>query len=122
MRLLSAGPQRLLAALGLSMVSHALAMAFFTVLTRVLLERAVPYPAVATVYALGLLTMMLPISPSGLGVGHVAFKRLFEAIGLAGGATVFNVYLLGQITPCLLGIFPFLALKRRGELKELEQR
>jgi len=41
---------------------------------------------------------------------------LFEAIGLSGGATVFNVYLLGQIVPCLLGIFPFLTLRRRGEL------
>ena len=83
---------------------------------RALLEQDVPYSAVATVFPLGLLTLVLPISPSGLGVGHVAFKRLFEAIGLTGGATVFNVYLLGQITPCLLGVFSFLSLKRRGEL------
>jgi hypothetical protein len=98
------------------MASHALAIALFTVLTQVLLRRDVPYSAVATVFPLGLLTMMLPISPSGLGVGHVAFKRLFEAIGLAGGATVFNVYLLGQITPCLLGVFWFLSLRRGGKL------
>jgi len=116
MRLLSAGPARLLVALGLSMAFHALGMAFFTVLTRALLEQAVPYSSVATIFPLGLLTLILPISPSGLGVGHVAFKRLFEAIGLAGGATVFNVYVLGQIAPCLLGVFWFLALKRKGEL------
>jgi uncharacterized protein (TIRG00374 family) len=116
MRLVSAGPRRLVIALGLSMTYHALLMGFFTVLTQALLQRDVPYSAVATVFPLGLLTLMLPISPSGLGVGHVAFKRLFEAIGLAGGATVFNVYLLGQILPCLLGIFWFLSLKRRGEL------
>ncbi|MBX3204156.1 MAG: flippase-like domain-containing protein [Labilithrix sp.] len=116
MRLLSAGPRRLVIALGLSMAFHGLGMAFFTVLTQALLERDVPYSSVATVFPLGLLTLVLPISPSGLGVGHVAFKRLFEAIGLAGGATVFNVYLLGQIVPCLLGVFPFLSLRRRGEL------
>lgn len=116
MRLLSADPRRLLTALALSMLPHAAAMGFFTVLTRTLLQRDVPYSSVATVFPLGLLTLMLPISPSGLGVGHVAFKRLFEAIGLSGGATVFNVYLLGQIAPCLLGVFPFLALKRRGAL------
>jgi len=116
MRLLSAGPRRLVVALALSMAFHALGMAFFTVLTRALLERDVPYSSVATVFPLGLLTLVLPISPSGLGVGHVAFKRLFEAIGLAGGATVFNVYLLGQISPCLLGVFWFLSLKREGEL------
>ena len=116
MRLLSAGPRRLLVALGLSMMFHALGMAFFTVLTRALLEQDVPYSSVATVFPLGLLTLVLPISPSGLGVGHVAFKRLFEAIGLAGGASVFNVYLLGQIAPCLLGVFWFLSLRRKGEL------
>lgn len=116
MRLLSAGPKRLFVALALSMAFHALGMAFFTVLTKALLDRDVPYSSVATVFPLGLLTLALPISPSGLGVGHVAFKRLFEAIGLAGGATVFNVYLLGQIVPGLLGVFPFLSLRRRGEL------
>lgn len=116
MRLVSAQPRRLLTALVLSGAYHALLMGFFTVLTRALIERDVPYSAVATVFPLGLLTLLLPISPSGLGVGHVAFKRLFEAIGLAGGATVFNVYLLGQIVPCLLGVFWFLSLRRRGEL------
>lgn len=116
MRLVSAGPRRLVVALGLSMAFHALGMAFFTVLTQALLERDVPYSSVATVFPLGLLTLVLPISPSGLGVGHEAFRRLFEAIGLSGGATVFNVYLLGQITPCLLGVFSFLSLKRKGEL------
>lgn len=116
MRLLSKGPRQLATALGLSMAAHALGMAFFTALTRALLERDVPYAAVATVFPLGVLTLVLPISPSGLGVGHVAFKRLFEAIGLAGGATVFNVYLLGQITPCLFGVFWFLSLRRAGAL------
>ncbi len=60
---------------------------FFTVLTRCrnssvagpLLVRAPPC------FPLGLLTMVLPISPAGLGRGHVAFKRLFEAIGLPAG-------------------------------------
>jgi uncharacterized protein (TIRG00374 family) len=116
MRLLSQGPRRLAIALGVSMVYHGFNLLFFTVLTHVILHKDVPFASIATVFPLGLLTMALPISPSGLGVGHVAFKRLFEAIGLAGGATVFNVYLLGQITLCLFGVFPFLSLKRRGEL------
>jgi uncharacterized protein (TIRG00374 family) len=116
MRLLSTGPKNLLAAVGISMAFHGINMAFFTVLTQALLQKDVPYSAVATVFPIGLLSLMLPISPSGLGVGHVAFKHLFEAIGLAGGANVFNVFVLGQIAPCLLGVFPFLSLKRRGEL------
>jgi uncharacterized protein (TIRG00374 family) len=119
-RLLSAGPKNLLVALGLSMLAHAATMAFFTVLTRVLLSQDVPFSSIATVFPLGILTMILPISPAGLGVGHVAFDRLFAMIGLHDGATVFNVYLIGILAPCLLGVFPYLALRRSGKLPDGE--
>jgi uncharacterized protein (TIRG00374 family) len=115
-RLLSAGPKQLVIALSLSMAAHAGTMTFFTVLTRVITEQDVPFSSVATVFPLGILTMILPISPAGLGVGHVAFDRLFSMIGLHDGATVFNVYLIGQLAPCLIGVFPYLALKRSGQL------
>jgi uncharacterized protein (TIRG00374 family) len=116
LRLLSSGPKNLFIALTLSMIVHAAAMGLFTLLTRAILDRDVAYSAVATIFPLGILTMVLPVSPAGLGVGHVAFDRLFAAIGLTSGATIFNVYLLGQITPCLLGVFPYLALKKRGAM------
>jgi uncharacterized protein (TIRG00374 family) len=116
MRILSSDPRKLIVALGLSMIFHAGGIAFFTIVTKAIVQKDVPYSSIATVFPLGLLTLLLPISPAGVGVGHVAFKRLFEQIGLSGGATVFNVYLFGQMAPCLLGVFPFLSLKRRGEL------
>lgn len=121
-RLLAAGPRRLVEALVISMVLHALAMGYFTVLTRVLGGYDVGYFAIATIFPLGLLTMVIPIAPAGLGVGHVAFDRLFAAIGLSGGAasgaTIFNVYLLGQILPALVGVIPYIALRRRGALPD----
>ncbi len=98
------------------MLAHTATMMFFGVLTRVITEIDVPLSSVATVFPLGILTMILPISPAGLGVGHVAFERLFSMIGLHDGATVFNVYLIGQLAPCLLGVFPYLALRRSGKL------
>jgi hypothetical protein len=116
MRLVSQGPATIALVVGLSMAYHAASIALFTVLTKAVLVTDIPFSAIATVFPLGLLTMMLPISPAGLGVGHLAFKRLFDAIGLAGGASVFNVYLLGTLAPCLLGVFPFLSLRRRGAL------
>ncbi len=115
MRLLASGPKKLAIAFGMSMALHATTMGYFTVLTRVIGPYDVGYQAIATIFPLGLLTIVLPISPSGLGVGHVAFDRLFSAIGLTGGAsgaTIFNVYLIGQIVPNLFGIVPYLALKR----------
>ncbi len=115
-RLLSAGPKQLVIALSLSMAAHTGTMTFFGVLTRVITQVDVPFSSVATVFPLGVLTMILPISPAGLGVGHVAFERLFSMIGLHDGATVFNVYLIGQLAPCLLGVIPYLALRRSGKL------
>jgi glycosyltransferase 2 family protein len=115
-RLLSSGPRGLFTALALSMITHAAAIGFFGVLTTAITGQEVAYSTIATIYPLGVLTLLVPISPAGLGVGHVAFDRLFAVVGLSGGANIFNVYLVGQIAPALLGVFPYLALKRRGEL------
>jgi glycosyltransferase 2 family protein len=115
-RLLTSGPKNLLVALGVSMFAHLATITFFTVLMGVITNQDVPFTSVATVFPLGILSMILPIAPAGLGVGHVAFDRLFEMIGVHGGATVFNVYLIGLLAPCLLGVFPYVALKRSGQL------
>lgn len=115
-RLVSAGPQNLALALALSMGMHTAAILFFTSLTNAITHQGVALSAMATIFPLGIITMVVPVSPAGLGVGHVAFDRLFALIGLEGGATVFNVYVIGQMTPCLLGVIPYLALKREGSL------
>jgi uncharacterized protein (TIRG00374 family) len=112
LRLVSSAPGQLVRAVVYSLGIHTLGIGFFTILVRALAGHDVGFAEMATVYPLGILSLILPISPSGLGVGHVAFDKLFDAIGLSGGATVFNVYLLGTITPYLLGIIPYLALKR----------
>lgn len=110
-RLFSGKPLVLLGALVASMLLHGVGLVFFTVLTRQLTGQDVSYGQIATVYPTGLLSVVLPVAPAGLGVGHMAFDRLFSAVGLTGGATVFNVFLLGQITPCLVGAAPYLALR-----------
>ena len=120
-RLLAAGPRQLVIALVISMLMHAATMAFYTMLTRAITLQDVPFSAIATVYPLGILTMILPISPAGVGVGHVAFDRLFSIIGLHDGATVFNVYLVGFLAPCLVGVVPYLALRRSGQLPTDEE-
>ena len=49
-------------------------------------------------------------------MGHVAFERLYNLVGLSGGATVFNVFLIGQLVPCFIGAVPYLFMKQRGDL------
>jgi len=115
-RLLAAGPGNLVKALTISMGMHTAAMTYFMLLARAVTGQEVPFGAIATVFPLGMLTMMVPIAPAGLGVGHVAFDRLFAMLGLSGGADVFNIYLISQVSLCLTGVVPYLALKRKGEL------
>jgi glycosyltransferase 2 family protein len=116
LRLMSQQPGRLFYALALTMATHATAIAWVTILTRAATGQDASFSAIATVFPLGLLTVVIPISPAGMGVGHVAFDRLYAAIGLSGGATVFNIFLLGQMVPCLFGVIPYLLLRRSGDL------
>jgi len=68
-----------------------------------------PAPGVfATVFSTGIMTTALPIAPGGLGVGHVAFDKLFSMAGLTGGANVFNVLVLSQLCLNLIGFVPYL--------------
>ena len=120
-RLVSAGPKNLAIGLGLSMLLHALNMAFFTALTVAITGKDVPFSAVVSIFPFGILTLVLPISPGGIGVGHAAFNTLFKMIGIEGGASVFNAYLVAQIAPALLGAFPYLALKRSHALPSEEE-
>lgn len=117
LRLLSARPSSLALALGVAMAYHAGVMGYFTLLTSAVTGQEASYSTIATVFPLGLLTIVLPISPAGVGVGHVAFDRLFTAIGLSGGANVFNVFIIGQMAPALLGVFAYLALKREAGVR-----
>lgn len=111
-RLAATRPGMLLAALGLAIALHVTGLGLFATLTAAITAQDASVAGVASVYPVGMLTLVVPISYAGIGVGHVAFERLFAIIGLGGGATVFNVFLIGQTTPCLLGALPYLALRR----------
>ena len=111
-RLVSAGPRSLVIALGLAIATHLAGIVLFAALATAITAQDISVSSMASVYPLGMLTMVLPISYAGFGVGHVAFDQLFAMVGLTGGATVLNVYLIGQIVPCLLGVIPYLTLKR----------
>jgi hypothetical protein len=114
-RLVSAGPRVLLVALGLAIATHLAGIVWFSTLATTIIAQDVPVSSMASVYPLGILSMLLPISYAGFGVGHVAFDQLFAMVGLRGGATVLNVYLIGQTVPCLFGVIPYL-FARRGSV------
>jgi hypothetical protein len=60
------------------------------------------------VLPIGQIATALPISPAGLGVGHVAFKKLFTYFHHTNGATLFNNVWLIVVLTNLFGVIPFL--------------
>jgi glycosyltransferase 2 family protein len=110
--LLRQSPRKLGLALLYSLLNNSIAMLYFFYLARSFSSATVELGTIATIYPLGLLTVVLPISPGGFGVGHIAFDNLFKLVGLTGGATVFNVFLIGQVVPCTIGVVPYLLLGR----------
>lgn len=64
---------------------------------------------------LGFIGLAIPISPSGLGVGHVLFEELFNFYSINNGASLFNLYFLVLLCCNLLGIIPYITYKSENE-------
>ena len=68
----------------------------------------VPIKFAFTFIPLGLVTVAIPITPSGLGVGHAAFDHLFGYFGVNNGASLFNFYFISVSLVNLFGIIPYI--------------
>lgn len=64
---------------------------------------------------IGLMCLALPIAPSGLGVGHAIFQKLFELSGIANGASLFNLYFVVTLVVNIFGVIPYLLTKTQKD-------
>ena len=108
-------PSYLVWAILLGLGFQVLYMTFFWLVTYRLTGQDLPTADFVAVFPLGFLAIALPIAPGGLGVGHLAFEKLFMLIGLSHGATVFNCIFVGQAALNLLGLIPYLFLKKSSQ-------
>lgn len=114
-------PRYLVYAWLISIVCQFFWFMFYVTLTEILSTGEVNVAALGAVFPIGILTTAIPVTPGGLGVGHVAFAKLYETIGLSSGATVFNIACLGQLGLNLLGIVPYLFSKSKiSDIKQEE--
>ena len=65
------------------------------------------------VVPVGLVVAQLPVSPGGIGVGHVGFYSLFALVGSRLGADVFSLYVVLHFVSSLPGLACFFALQAR---------
>ena len=80
-----------------------------------LIKTTVPLSSIACIYPIASLTTALPIAPGGLGVGHVAFEKLFHMVGLSQGANIFNISSIRFLLLNMFGVIPYLFLRRSGD-------
>lgn len=91
---------------------QSLYISFFILVTRHMSEANYTAADILAVFPMGFIAAALPISPGGLGVGHLAFEQLLAIVGIANGANIYNCVFLGQSVLNLLGFIPYLFLKK----------
>ena len=114
LRTFSEQPYVVAQAIGISMLMHGIATIHFWIIALFLGNPQAQLSEMALIYPLGILSVIAPISVSGLGVGHVLFKELFKMLDLVRGADVFNVHIFSGMLPALSGAIPYLLMRVRG--------
>lgn len=116
-------PLILMATVGISVVIQSSAVLYALFLTQRLTGQRPEFSVFGTIFPIGTMTTALPLAPGGLGLGHLAFEKLFTMVGLTGGANIFNIMALGQLCLNLLGFIPYLFYRSSmGSLKAMQDK
>ncbi len=103
----------------ISAISHTLSLTAFHLLNKSSYQSTIEFEYLTTIIPLGQVTTAIPISPSGLGVGHAAYQKLFEFLHQNNGATLFNNFWVFSTMFFILGAIPYffigLTNKKRGQ-------
>lgn len=96
-----------------SLFAHGLSISAFYLINMNFFEGDIGIKDLATIIPLGQVAVALPISPAGLGVGHVAYENLFRFLGQNNGATLFNNFWFYAMFVNILGVIPYLMLTNK---------
>ena len=100
----------------LSVLNQLLLFASFWALAFPFLPSDTSYMNIFTIVPIGMIGSALPITPAGLGVGHLLFENLFKMLHIDHGASLFNLFFIANTLMNLIGVVPYLFLK--SELKK----
>lgn len=105
----------------ISLILQFLNILGFWAITAPFYGKALSLMEVFTFVPLGQIAVAIPISPAGLGVGHVIFETLFGFVGIERGASLFNLYFLCVVSVNLFGFFPYILSGKRHDLEEAQK-
>ncbi len=106
----------LLKTIMISLISHFINLSTFHLINHNFYQSEIKFHYLMMLLPIGQLSTSLPISISGIGVGHLAYEKLFLTINQTNGATLFNNYWILILLMSLLGAIPFVILSiRKGQ-------
>ncbi len=105
--------KNLMISLLLAIISHCFFAYIFLIVSSLLGTQHLDLKLQMFIMPIGLISTAIPISPGGIGVGHVAFESLYSIVGISGGANIFNLYIIIQLLVNLCGGFVYLGYKRK---------
>jgi len=105
----------------LSVAVQSLNIFAFWIITHPFYANELSFTYLFTFIPTGLIAVAIPISPSGIGVGHLVFDKLFNYINISNGASLFNLYFICAFFVNFLGVIPYLITGKKHHLNETEQ-
>jgi uncharacterized membrane protein YbhN (UPF0104 family) len=105
----------------ISVLNQFLNMLAFYIVASPFFEIHIPLSFAFTIIPIGLITVALPISPAGLGIGHALFQNIFSMVGIHNGASLFNLYFLISISVNLFGAIPYLLAGKKPNADEMQE-
>lgn len=115
---------RMLWLTGLSIIIQTSAIFIFWFVVSPFANGIFPFDKAFALIPLGLISIAIPIAPSGMGVGHAVFDTLFSYINVKNGADLFNIYFILFLSVNLMGSIPYLLNRSNkidmDKLKEIE--
>jgi len=105
----------------ISVLLHTSNITNFWILTSPFFDHPLALSQMFTFAPIGLMAVAVPITPSGLGIGHAIFNSLFSFFGITRGASLFNIYLVASLIINLSGAIPYLLSSKKPAVSELEE-
>ncbi|MBC7540415.1 MAG: flippase-like domain-containing protein [Bacteriovorax sp.] len=102
----------------LSIVTQFLSILAFWTISSPFYSGHLPLQYAFTFIPVGLIATAVPISPGGLGVGHVLFANLFSFVNIDNGASLFNLFFLLSFAHNFLGVIPYLLVGRKTVIEK----
>jgi uncharacterized membrane protein YbhN (UPF0104 family) len=103
---------QMLQAIALSIGVQFVGVVIFWSLIQPFVENHMNFIQALAFIPIGLMTLALPVAPSGLGVGHAIFQKLFELTSITNGASLFNLYFVVCLVVNIFGVIPYITSKR----------